>query len=119
MVDENELQYIDSNILNNILIKYNTINTGHSGIYDFNDLLLHLIIKIMKNITILDINILDYDITDISLIYNYFLIYLKNKLLELYHYIYKHNENIRNYYKSIDNTITGSNDITKYNLIFY
>jgi len=73
----------------------------------------------MKNIIILDINILNYDITDISIINNYFLIYVKNKLLELYHYIYKHNESIRNYYKNIDNTIVGTNDITKYNLIFY
>ena len=116
MIDENGLDGINTD---DIIIKYETINIGNNGIFDFNDLLLHLIIKIMKNITILDINILNYDISDISLIDNYFIIYVKNKLLELYHYIYKHNESIRNYYINKDTTISGANDITKYNLIFY
>jgi len=116
MIDENGLDGINTI---DIKIKYDSINIGNNGIFDFNDLLLHLIIKIMKNITILDINILNYDITDIPLIDNYFIIYIKNKLLELYHYIYKHNESIRNYYKLNDSTISGVVDITKYNLIFY
>ena len=116
MVDENGLDGINTD---GVIINYETINIGNNGIFDFNDLLLHLIIKIMKNITVLDINILDYGISDISLIDNYFIIYVKNKLLELYHYIYKHNESIRNYYKNKDNTISGANDITRYNLIFY
>jgi hypothetical protein len=88
-------------------------------LFDFNKLLLHFIIYIIKNIVLLNINILDYNLDNISNLNNYFLIYLKNKLIELYHYIYIHNDDIVNFYKNADSNIIGIEGENYFNLIFW
>ena len=108
---------ISKNFLKSVYFNSTLENNQNNKLYDFNDLLLHFILYTSKYIITSESTIL-LDINQTIYNSNYFLQYSKNKLLELYHYIYFHNMNIRSHYISLDNTIGPIINSNVYNLIF-